>query len=54
MRAPWIWGYMIKNRQITLTTSIYGQYETESFERIQEETGEVTDNGIPIIPNHPD
>lgn len=42
-------GYMIKNRQITLTTSIYGQYETESFERIQEETGEVTDNGIPII-----
>ena len=42
-------GYMIKNRQITLTTSIYGQYETESFERIQEETGEVTDNGIPVI-----
>ena len=42
-------GYMIKNRKITLTTSIYGQYETESFERIQEETGEVTDNGIPVI-----
>ena len=42
-------GYMIKNRQITLTTSIYGQYETESFERIQEETGEVTANGIPVI-----
>ena len=42
-------GYMIKNRQFTLTTSIYGQYETQSFERIQEETGEVTDNGIPVI-----
>ena len=42
-------GFMIKNRQITLTTSVYGQYETESFERIQEETGEVTDNGIPVI-----
>ena len=42
-------GFMIKNRTITLTSSIYGQYETESFERIQEETGEVTDNGIPVI-----
>ena len=42
-------GFMIKNKQITLTTSVYGQYETESFERIQEETGEVTDNGIPVI-----
>lgn len=42
-------GYMIKSRKLTLTTSIYGQYETESFERIQEETGEVTDNGIPVI-----
>ena len=42
-------GYMIKNKQFTLTTSIYGQYETQSFERIQEETGEVTDNGIPVI-----
>ncbi len=42
-------GYMIKNEQITLTTSVYGQYETDSFERVQEETGEITDNGIPVI-----
>ena len=42
-------GYMIKRNKINLTTSVYGQYETESFERIQEETGEITDNGIPVI-----
>ena len=28
---------------------VYYQYETDAFERIQEDTGELTPNGIPII-----
>ena len=42
-------GYLKRWKQLTLTTSIYYQYETDSFERVQEETGLVTPNGIPII-----
>lgn len=42
-------GYLKRWKQLTLTTSIYFQYETDSFERVQEETGLVTPNGIPII-----
>ncbi len=42
-------GYLKRWDKITLTTSIYYQYETDSFERIQEDTGELTPNGIPII-----
>jgi hypothetical protein len=38
------WG-----RNVTLSTSVYYQYETDSFERIQEDTGQVTPNGVPII-----
>jgi len=43
-------GYLKKwGRKITLTSSIYYQYETDAFERVQEETGALTSNGIPII-----
>jgi hypothetical protein len=42
-------GYLRRWDKITLTSSIYYQYETDSFERIQEDTGELTPNGIPII-----
>lgn len=43
-------GYLKKwGRKITLTSSVYYQYETDAFERVQEETGNVTSNGIPII-----
>ncbi len=42
-------GYLKKWKKLTLTTSIYYQHETDAFERVQEDTGEVTSNGIPII-----
>jgi hypothetical protein len=43
-------GYLKKwGRKITLTSSVYYQHETDAFERVQEETGDVTSNGIPII-----
>ena len=42
-------GYLKRWKKITLTASVYYQYETDAFERVQEETGEVTSNGIPII-----
>ncbi|MCZ4319619.1 TonB-dependent receptor [Aequorivita viscosa] len=42
-------GYLKRWKKLTLTTSIYYQHETDAFERVQEETGEVTSNGIPII-----
>lgn len=43
-------GYLKKwGRKLTLTSSVYYQYETDAFERVQEETGELTSNGIPII-----
>ncbi len=42
-------GYLSRWKKLTLTTSVYYQYETDSFERIQEDTGLQTPNGIPII-----
>jgi len=42
-------GYLRRWKKLTLTTSIYYQHETNSFERVQEETGDLTPNGIPII-----
>ncbi len=42
-------GYLKRWDKLTLTSSIYYQYETDSFERIQEDTGQLTPNGIPII-----
>ena len=42
-------GYLKRWEKLTLTTSVYYQYETDAFERIQEDTGFLTPNGIPII-----
>ena len=42
-------GYLKRWENLTLTTSIYYQHETDAFERIQEDTGLLTPNGIPII-----
>ncbi|RMA64563.1 outer membrane beta-barrel family protein [Ulvibacter antarcticus] len=43
-------GYLKRwGRKFTLTTSIYFQNETDAFERIQEDTGQITSNGTPII-----
>lgn len=42
-------GYMKRWKKLTLTSSIYYQYETDAFERVQEETGEVTSNGVNVI-----
>ncbi|MCZ6594490.1 MAG: outer membrane beta-barrel family protein [Bacteroidetes bacterium] len=46
-------GYLKRWEKITLTSSIYYQYETGAFTRIQEDTGELTSNGIPIIRSLP-
>ncbi|AJR04312.1 outer membrane beta-barrel family protein [Siansivirga zeaxanthinifaciens] len=42
-------GYLKRWGKFTLTTSIYYQHETGSFERIQENTGFQTTDGIDII-----
>ncbi len=42
-------GYLKRWDKITLSSSVYYQYETDAFERIQEDTGELTSNGVPII-----
>lgn len=42
-------GYLKRWKKLTLSSSIYYQHETDAFERIQEETGEQTSGGIPII-----
>ena len=46
-------GYLKRWEKLTLTSSIYYQKETNSFERVQEETGEVTEDGIVIIRSIP-
>lgn len=46
-------GYLKRWKNLTLTSSVYYQKETNSFERIQEETGEVTSDGIVIIRSLP-
>lgn len=46
-------GYLKRWEKFTLTSSIYYQHETDAFERIQEETGEVTQNGVSIIRSIP-
>ena len=42
-------GYLKRWKKLTLTTSFYYQYETDAFERVQQETGELTSNDIPVI-----
>ncbi|MFC4097793.1 TonB-dependent receptor domain-containing protein [Euzebyella saccharophila] len=42
-------GYLKRWDKLTLTSSIYYQRETDSFERVQQETGQTTTDGIDII-----
>lgn len=42
-------GYLKRWDKLTLTSSVYYQNESDSFEIIQEDTGEVTSNNTPII-----
>ncbi|MBU2921382.1 TonB-dependent receptor family protein [Winogradskyella psychrotolerans] len=42
-------GYLKRWEKFTLTSSIYYQHETDSFERVQENTGQPTTDGINII-----
>ncbi|WP_407557149.1 outer membrane beta-barrel protein [Winogradskyella sp. 4-2091] len=42
-------GYLKRWEKFTLTSSIYYQYETDAFERVQENTGTQTTDGIDII-----
>jgi len=42
-------GYLKRWEEFTLTSSVYYQYETDSFERVQENTGQTTTDGIDII-----
>ncbi|MBM1107403.1 TonB-dependent receptor [Aurantibacter crassamenti] len=46
-------GYLKRWDKLTLTSSIYYQRETNSFERVQEETGQTTTDGIEIIRSIP-
>ena len=41
-------GYLKRWDKLTLTTSIYYQHENDSFERIQEQTGQVI-NGVNVV-----
>tara|TARA_R110002074_G_scaffold61561_5_gene148771 strand:+ start:10849 stop:13365 length:2517 start_codon:yes stop_codon:yes gene_type:complete len=42
-------GYLKRWDKLTLTSSVYFQKESNAFERIQEDTGQVTSDGINII-----
>lgn len=42
-------GYLKRWTKFTLSASIYYQRETDAFERVQEETGEVTSSGVNVI-----
>ncbi len=42
-------GYLRRWDKLTLTSSVYYQKETDSFERVQEPTGQTTTDGIEII-----
>jgi hypothetical protein len=46
-------GYLKRWNKLTLTSSIYYQRETNSFEVVQEETGQITSDGIRIIRSIP-
>jgi len=46
-------GYLKRWEKLTLTSSIYYQRETNAFEVVQEETGQVTSDGIRIIRSIP-
>ncbi len=46
-------GYLKSWEDLTLTSSVYYQVETNSFEWIREQTGEVTSDGIALIRSIP-
>lgn len=46
-------GYLKRWKEITLNGSVYYQKETNSFQRIQDESGQVTSDGISIIRSIP-
>lgn len=46
-------GYLKRWEKLTFTTSVYYQRETDSFERVQESTGQTTTDGIEIIRSIP-
>lgn len=46
-------GYLKRWDDLTLTSSVYYQRETESFDRVQTETGKQTSDGIDIISTIP-
>ena len=46
-------GYLKRWDKFTLTSSIYYQHETDSFERVEENTGQQTTDGIDIIRSIP-
>jgi hypothetical protein len=46
-------GYLKRWEKLTVTSSVYYQKETNSFERVQEETGQTTSDGIVIIRSIP-
>jgi len=46
-------GYLKRWEKFTLSTSLYYNISNDNWERIQEDTGEVTDNGDPITRRFP-
>ena len=46
-------GYLKRWEKFTLSTSIYYNISQDNWERIQEDTGEITDNGDPITRRFP-
>jgi outer membrane cobalamin receptor len=46
-------GYLKRWKKVTLSSSIYYNNSTDNWEFVQTETGEITDNGDPIIRRSP-
>ncbi|MGY8911371.1 MAG: outer membrane beta-barrel protein, partial [Flavobacteriales bacterium] len=46
-------GYLKRWDKLTLSTSIYYNVSNDNWENIQEDTGEITDNGDPITRRFP-
>ena len=46
-------GYLKRWNKFTLSTSLYYNISNDNWERIQEDTGEITDNGDPITRRFP-
>ena len=46
-------GYLKRWDKFTISTSLYYNISNDNWERIQEDTGDVTDNGDPITRRFP-